>query len=65
MPGSLPDLGYVLVDISADVAWRAARLPLIHKDPWDRILVAQANLLDVPLVTADEDLRLYDVEILW
>jgi PIN domain nuclease of toxin-antitoxin system len=65
MPGSLPDLGYALVDISADVASRAARLPLVHKDPWDRLLVAHASQLDVPLVSVDDDLRRYDVTILW
>lgn len=65
MPGSLPQLDLKLLDITADAAWRAARLPMIHKDPWDRLLVAQANILDAPLVSIDEDLRLYDVDVLW
>ena len=65
MPGSLPQLDLMRVDITAEVAWRVARLPLIHKDPWDRLLVAQANILDARLISRDETLRLYDVDILW
>lgn len=65
MPGSLPQLGLTVLDITADVAWRAARLPLIHKDPWDRLLVAQAMSLDAPLVSVDAALAAYDVDILW
>jgi PIN domain nuclease of toxin-antitoxin system len=65
MPGSLPQLGLTVLDVTADVAWRAARLPLIHKDPWDRLLIAQAMSLDAPLVSVDAALSAYDVEILW
>jgi PIN domain nuclease of toxin-antitoxin system len=65
MPGSLPQLGLTVLDVTADVAWRAARLPLIHKDPWDRLLVAQAMSLDAPLVSVDAALSAYDVDILW
>lgn len=65
MPGSLPLLNLELVDITAEATWQAARLPLHHKDPWDRILVAQANLLDADLVTSDSMIALYEVDILW
>lgn len=41
-----------------------ASLPSHHRDPFDRLLVAQALALDVPLVTADPQLAAYDVEIL-
>jgi PIN domain nuclease of toxin-antitoxin system len=46
-------------------ALRAASLPFHHKDPFDRILVAQAQLEGMALVTADPVLSAYDVEILW
>jgi PIN domain nuclease of toxin-antitoxin system len=36
-------------------------LPSIHRDPFDRLLVAQASLLDLTLVTSDERLTEYDV----
>lgn len=40
-----------------------ATLPHYHHDPFDRLLVAQAQLEQVPLVTADRLLSRYDVEI--
>lgn len=40
-----------------------AQLPLLHRDPFDRLLVAQARVLRVPVVTADERLAAYDVEV--
>jgi PIN domain nuclease of toxin-antitoxin system len=43
----------------------AARLPMHHRDPFDRMLVAQATCDDLTLVTADATLRNYGVAILW
>jgi PIN domain nuclease of toxin-antitoxin system len=40
-------------------------LPLHHRDPFDRLLVAQAIVENATLVTADPNLALYPVEILW
>jgi len=40
-------------------------LPRLHKDPFDRILIAQSRVEQMPLVTVDKDIRKYDVEILW
>lgn len=65
MASSLPMLGFSLLDITAEVASRAARLPLHHRDPWDRLIVAQAMSLDAPLVSVDAALAAYDVDILW
>jgi PIN domain nuclease of toxin-antitoxin system len=57
MPKSLPSLGFKLIDISADTAWRAATLPIEHSDPWDRMLVSQAIGLNAVLVSADRPLK--------
>lgn len=43
----------------------AAGLPLHHRDPFDRMLVAQAQAEGLTLVTRDRLLEPYDVEILW
>lgn len=40
-------------------------LPDLHADPFDRILVAQALVDDLTLVTADETVRSYPVPVLW
>lgn len=45
-------------------AWRITKLPLIHLDPFDRILVAQALQEGLTLVTGDRKLLQYAVPIL-
>ena len=45
-------------------ALRVARLPHHHGDPFDRLLVAQAQLEEVPIMTADSKLLAYEVELL-
>lgn len=46
-------------------ALRAAHLPNHHRDPVDRLLVAQAQAEAVPLVTRDPEIARYEVELLW
>jgi PIN domain nuclease of toxin-antitoxin system len=46
-------------------ALHLASLPMHHRDPFDRILIAQAQLEGVPIITADHRFHRYDVEILW
>ncbi len=41
------------------------RLPDIHKDPFDRLLVVQSQLEELPLLTADSQIARYDVNIIW
>lgn len=43
---------------------RVAALPQHHRDPFDRLLVAQAQLEEVPLLSADAQLAAYDIEVL-
>lgn len=45
-------------------ALHVATLPHHHRDPFDRLLIAQAQLERVPLVTADQLIARYDVEVL-
>jgi len=40
-------------------------LPFHHKDPFDRMLVAQAMIERMPIVTPDPAFRLYPAEVLW
>lgn len=44
---------------------RAGLLPPHHRDPFDRVLVAQAQMLGAPLVSGDRAFDAYDVAILW
>jgi PIN domain nuclease of toxin-antitoxin system len=40
-------------------------LPALHKDPFDRMLIAQANVEGAELVSADQVVRQYPVRVLW
>lgn len=56
--------GFSLLPISADHAVAAPTLPPHHRDPFDRMLVAQAQLELLTLVSADCQLSVYDVDFL-
>lgn len=53
------------LDVTRRHATFAARLPRHHRDPWDRILVAQALLEELILVSVDPALGRYGVPVLW
>ncbi|RME47267.1 MAG: type II toxin-antitoxin system VapC family toxin [Caldilineae bacterium] len=40
-------------------------LPPHHRDPFDRLLVAQAQVEDIPLLTADPQIGRYAVQVIW
>jgi PIN domain nuclease of toxin-antitoxin system len=65
LPQILADLGFHHVSITRSQAWAVGDLPFHHRDPFDRLLVAQARDLGVPLITADAALSAYDVAVLW
>jgi len=44
---------------------RVAALPPIHKDPFDRLLIAQAQAENLALVTRDPEIRRYTVQVIW
>lgn len=56
------DLDSLPVTIAHTVA--GARLPLHHRDPFDRILIAQATIESLMLLTADKQQAAYDVPVI-
>ncbi|EIC21011.1 type II toxin-antitoxin system VapC family toxin [Thiorhodovibrio frisius] len=54
-----------LLPISLVHVEQLAQLPMHHRDPFDRMLVAQAQIEGMTLITADTALAPYDVAILW
>jgi len=57
--------GFGLLAMSTDHALRAGAWAVLHKDPFDRMLAAQAELDDLTLVTLDDAFRLFPVRTLW
>ena len=64
-PAHLKRLRADVLLITPEHAIRAGALPLHHRDPFDRMLIAQAQLEEVAVVTNDEAFSSYDIEVLW
>jgi PIN domain nuclease of toxin-antitoxin system len=72
LPGApeavIPDLilrtGVEPISISHAHALRAGSLPRHHRDPFDRLLVAQSQIEGLPILTADTQITLYEVEVI-
>lgn len=62
VPSRTAALGAVSLPVTEADAVGVASLPLLHRDPFDRLLVAQAKRLGLVLVSADEAVLQYDVE---
>jgi len=58
------DAGIRTLGLTAEHGLAVAGLPLHHRDPFDRLLVAQARAEGLTLVTADERIAAYDVATL-
>jgi PIN domain nuclease of toxin-antitoxin system len=56
--------GFATLDVSTDHAWEVGRLPRLHRDPFDRMLVAQCRIEGLTLVTHDASLGGYAIPIL-
>lgn len=75
LPLPLPPVEYVLgrmetsgtspLPVQHIHALHAGSLPLHHADPFDRLLIAQAQVENLELLTADRQFEAYEVELLW
>jgi PIN domain nuclease of toxin-antitoxin system len=68
-PDDLPDRiaseGFGWLGFEAHHAWEVRRLPMHHRDPFDRLLVVQALIERLPVITADPRFVAYGVEVRW
>ena len=58
---SIEEYGFLPIPITVDHAECAGGLPQLHRDPFDRLLVAQAQLEGMVLVTVDDQILRYQV----
>ena len=54
-----------ILDITVDNLVQLTTLPLHHQDPFDRLIVAQAIVEGIPIISKDEAFDLYDVKREW
>jgi PIN domain nuclease of toxin-antitoxin system len=64
-PGVMEREGFQLLAISADHGIRAGLLPGPHKDPFDRMLIAQAQAENMPIISDEVSFESYGVRRLW
>jgi PIN domain nuclease of toxin-antitoxin system len=57
--------GVRILPVTADHVLRIESLPDYHRDPFDRMLIAQSLQEKLPLVTADRVFTRYPVEVIW
>ena len=57
--------GFDWLPIAPEDAIIAGQLPRHHRDPWDRLLIAQGIRSRCPIITRDSAFQAYDVELLW
>lgn len=50
--------------VSMSHALHVATLPNLHRDPFDRLLIAQAQLERIPILTGDEQFKAYSLEVI-
>lgn len=75
LPGAqilMPDIGacvtkagFTLLPIDMRHAQRAGSWPQTHRDPFDRMLAAQSDIENLPLISRDEALQVFGVAIYW
>jgi PIN domain nuclease of toxin-antitoxin system len=65
LPHYLRRARFAVLNISLEHAMAAGALPGPHKDPFDRMLVAQARLEGLAVATIDRVFRDYDVAVIW
>ena len=64
VPSRVERLQMIALPINQDHALHVATLPYHHRDPFDRLIIAQAQIEDLPILTADAILAAYDVKII-
>ena len=57
--------GFTVMPIKTSHLVALETLPMIHRDPFDRLLVATAVADGMTIITADENIALYDVPRIW
>ena len=65
VPDRIGRHGFRQLSIDLAHSLRAGSLPDIHRDPWDRLLVAQAQLESMRMATGDAAIGRYDVDVIW
>ena len=56
---------FTVLDIKISHITAITQLPLHHRDPFDRMLIAQAMMANIPIISADKIFDVYPIQRLW
>lgn len=65
VPSRMKSSGVDALPLQHSHALQVAELPWHHRDPFDRLLIAQAQVEGLPILSADRQLAAYDVQVHW
>lgn len=65
LPRELARYGFTQLDLTDAAIYGLSRLPPVHRDPFDRILIVQAKLTGSTLVSPDKAFSKYPIEVFW
>lgn len=61
----IPEAGFELLPISINHVLEVHGLPFHHKDPFDRMLIAQAKSENLTVISKDPEFKKYDINVIW
>jgi PIN domain nuclease of toxin-antitoxin system len=65
LPSRVAEQGFSWLPVNAMHAWQVRELPAHHRDPFDRLLIAQALVERLPIITTDPRFNDYGIEVYW
>ncbi len=63
--GEIEKLNISILNISLDHLIKVADFPFHHKDPFDRLIISQAIIEGLPVISSDKQFKLYEIECIW
>ena len=65
IPSCVKRMGLERAELSDAVLYGSTELAMHHKDPFDRVIIATAQSMSLPLLSRDRICAAYDVELIW
>ena len=59
------NMGWEILSVLPTHALKVSDFPYHHRDPFDRLLISQAQTERIPVITPDEKFREYAVKVVW
>ena len=61
----IKNMNIAILDISSEHLIKVADLPFHHKDPFDRLIISQAIIENLPIISSDKNFDYYEIKNIW